>query len=91
MATNTAWLKVEEDRIAQTLEEARGKLNGEESEVVLDFSSVRRIGPSVVQAMESLANTMNGNASRIALRGVNVDVYKVLKLTQLASRFSFLP
>jgi len=57
--------------------------------VVLDFSSVRRVDPSAVRAMEGFADTADDKAVKVALRGVNVDVYKVLKLVKLASRFSF--
>jgi len=90
MATNAVLFKIDGERVAHTLEEARGSLEGAEGEVVLDFSSVHRVDPSALRAMEGLANMMNGNASSVALRGVNIDVYRVLKLTRLASRFSFL-
>ncbi len=65
------------------------KLDGLEREVVLDFSSVRRIDPSVVRAMEELAGIAEDKGVKVALRGLNVDVYKVLKLVKLASRFIF--
>ena len=57
--------------------------------MTLDFSSVRRIDASVVRAMEELADRAKEKDVKVALRGVNVDVYKVLKLVRLASRFSF--
>ena len=90
MAKDAVCLKIDEDRVAHLVEEAVRKLDAEGGEVILDFSSVRRIDPSALKALEGLANLMNGNASTVALSGVNVEVYKVLKLTQLASRFSFL-
>jgi anti-anti-sigma regulatory factor len=90
MATNTVWLKIDGEHVVHTLEEAIGKIQDGGGEAILDFSSVQRIDPGALRAMAGLANMMNGNASSIALRGVSVDVYKVLKLTQLASRFSFL-
>ncbi len=83
------WLKIDEDRVAQALREAGQKLDGIEREVVLDFSSVRRIDPSVVRAMEEFARIADDKGVKVALRGLNVDVYKVLKLVKLASRFSF--
>jgi anti-anti-sigma regulatory factor len=58
--------------------------------VVLDFSSVRRIDPNALRAMEKLAGLADGKAVKVVLRGVNVDIYKVLKLVKLTSRFSFL-
>jgi len=83
------WLKIDEERVVQALQEAGEKLDSVEGEVVLDFSSVRRVDPSAVRAMEGFADTADDKAVKVALRGVNVDVYKVLKLVKLASRFSF--
>ncbi len=40
--------------------------------------------------MENLASTAGDKAAKVVLRGVNVDIYKVLKLVKLAPRFSFL-
>ena len=90
MPMNAVWLKIDGDRVAHAVEEAREKLNGTGGEVVLDFSSVHRIDPCALRAMESLAGTADDKDTKIVLRGVNVDIYKVLKLTKLAPRFSFL-
>jgi len=89
MAMMAVWLKIDEERVVQALQEAGEKLDSVEGEVVLDFSSVRRVDPSAVRAMEGFADTADDKAVKVALRGVNVDVYKVLKLVKLASRFSF--
>jgi hypothetical protein len=40
--------------------------------------------------MEKLAGVADDKAVKVVLRGVNVDVYKVLKLVNLTPRFSFL-
>ena len=40
--------------------------------------------------MEQLASLADDKAVKIGLRGVNVDIYKVLKLVKLAPRFCFL-
>ena len=45
---------------------------------VLDFSSVRRIDPSVLRGMEELAGLADEKAITVVLRGVNIDIYKVL-------------
>jgi anti-anti-sigma regulatory factor len=90
MPMNTVSLKIDGDRVAHALQEALEKLDGGGSEMVLDFSSVRRIDPSALRAMEGLASTAGDKDAKIVLRGVNVDIYKVLKLTKLARRFSFL-
>jgi anti-anti-sigma regulatory factor len=59
------------------------------SRLVLDFSSVSRIDPSALRALEELAGIADEKAVTLELRGVSVDVYKVLKLAKLAPRFRF--
>ena len=73
----------------ELIEQALAKLDGAGGEVVLDFSSVRRIDPSAIEAMERLAGAADDRAVKVAVRGVHVDVYKVLKLVNLTPRFSF--
>jgi anti-anti-sigma regulatory factor len=58
-------------------------------EVLLDFSSVRRIVPNVLTVMEEFVGIADNKGVKVVLRGVNVDVYRVFKLVKLASRFSF--
>jgi anti-anti-sigma regulatory factor len=89
MAMMAVFVKIDEERIVQALQEAGEKLDNVESEVVLDFSSVRRIDASALRGMEEFAGMADDKGVKVALRGVNVDVYKVLKLVKLASRFSF--
>jgi anti-anti-sigma regulatory factor len=84
------WLKIDGENVAETLQEACEKLDSADGEVVLDFSSVRRIDPSALTAMEKLAGAADDKDVKVVLRGVNVEVYKVLKLMKVASRFSFL-
>ena len=83
------WLKVDEERIVQALHEAEEKLDSVEGEVALDFSSVRRIDPGALRAIEEFADIADDKGVKVVLRGVDVGVYKVLKLVKLASRFSF--
>jgi anti-anti-sigma regulatory factor len=73
----------------ELIEQGLAKLDGAGGEVVVDFSSVRRIDPSAIGAMEKLAGAADEKAVKVALRGVHVDVYKVLKLVKLTPRFSF--
>jgi len=89
MAKNDVWLKINGEGVVQTLQRALEQLEKAEGEVHLDFSSVLRVDPSALRAMESLAGAVNGD-TKVVLRGVSVDVYKVLKLMKLAPRFSFL-
>lgn len=90
MGAKAIWLEVDGDGVIPAVEVALEKLNDAGDEVVMDFSSVARIDPSALRAMESLASTADKKAAKVALRGVNVEVYRVLKLMQLAPRFSFL-
>ena len=90
MTTFSVWPKVDGETIVQVLQEAREKLDSAEGDVLLDFSSVRRIDPSALTAMEELAGIADDKAVKVVLCGVNVDIYKVLKLVKLTSRFSFL-
>jgi anti-anti-sigma regulatory factor len=89
MAIMAVWLTIDEERIVQTLQEAAEKLDSAEDEVVLDFSSVLRIDTSGLMAMEEFVAAANDKGVKVTLCGVNVAVYKVLKLVKLASRFSF--
>ena len=89
MATMAVWLKIDEGRVVQALQEAGETLNSCGSELLLDFSSVRRIVPGALRVMEEFAGIADGKGVKVVLRGVNVDVYRVFKLVKLASRFSF--
>jgi len=82
-------LSIDETCLVQSLREAGNKLDGTEGEAVLDFSSVRRIDPSALLAIEAFAGIADKKGVKVVLRGVNIDVYKVLKLMKLTSRFSF--
>jgi anti-anti-sigma regulatory factor len=91
MTTNAVRVKVDPERVVQVLKnDAVEKLAGAE-DVVLDFSSVLRIDASAVDALEDLARLAGDRSANVALLGVNLNVYKVLKLVKLTPRFSFLP
>jgi anti-anti-sigma regulatory factor len=90
MAMIAVWVKIDGERVVPALEEACAKLESADGEVILDFSSVPRIDPSALGAMEKLVSAADAKSVKVVLRGVNVDVYKVLKLVKLGPRFSFL-
>ena len=73
----------------ELIAQALAKLDGASREVALDLSSVSRIDPSAIGALEKLAGAADEKAVKVAMRGVHVDVYKVLKLVKLTPRFSF--
>ena len=89
MESIAVWVKIDGERVADALQETREKLDSAQGEVALDFSSVRRINPAALRALETLADSADEKAVKVVLRGVNVDIYKVLKLAKVASRFSF--
>ena len=90
MSGSALLLAVEEERIVPLLEETVVRLDGSQREAVLDFSSVHRINSDALKALENLGQVAEGKAVRIVLRGVNVDVYKVLKLVRLTHKMSLL-
>jgi len=89
MGMTSVLLNIDERRVVPALQEAREKLESTEGEAVLDFSSVCRINSSALRAMEEFVGVANDKGVKVVLSGVNVGVYKVLKLAKLASRFSF--
>jgi anti-anti-sigma regulatory factor len=82
------WVGVDGNRVAQVLQEAGEKLDNAGGDAFFDFSSVRRLDSSGLRALEDFASAADEKAVKVTLRGVNVDVYKVLKLARLSSRFS---
>ena len=90
MATIAEWVRIDAERVIEGLEDAREMLDSANGELVLDFSSVCRIDPSAVRALQALAATADEKTVKVVLRGVNIEIYKVLKLVKLARRFSFL-
>jgi anti-anti-sigma regulatory factor len=89
MATIAVWLKVDGERVADDVQDACERLHSADGEVVLDLSSVRRIDSNALSAIDRLATEADEQAIKVVLRGVNVEVYKVLKLVKLARRFWF--
>ena len=89
MAKIAVWLKIDEESVVKALQEAGEKMDTVEGEVALDFSSVQRIDAIALSAMAEFADIADSKGVKVVLRGVNVGVYKVLKLVKLASRFSF--
>lgn len=90
MATIAVMFKVDGESVAPALQHAGEGLDKANGQMVLDFSTVRRVDPAALSAMEELAATAEGRGVKLALRGVNINVYKVLKLAKLVPRFSFL-
>ena len=85
----TILLSMDEKSMAAALKAAGEELNGAAGEAVLDFSSVRRVDAGSLRALEEFAGRAEEKAIKVVVRGMNVEVYKVLKLMNLTSRFLF--
>lgn len=83
-------IEISEQTVTAAVELAAEKLNSVQGETLLDFSSVRRIDAGTLRALEELARLADEKEVKVALKGVSVDVYKVLKLVRLSRRFSFI-
>jgi len=89
MATIAESLRIDSAGVAGLLQQASLEIKGGANEVEVDFTSVRRIDPRSLRTLEQLAGEAENKTLRVALRGVNIDVYKVMKLAQLVPRFIF--
>ena len=90
MANVADWLKVDSEQVAQSLQEAARKLESADRELVLDFSSVARIDAPALAILHAMSEASTSKGLKITLRGVNVDIYKVLLLAGVSSHFVFL-
>lgn len=89
MAASSSVSELKAGSLAESLLQTRQRLDASDGEMILDFSDVRRIDCEALKAMLDLAGAAEAKQTKLILRGVNVDVYKVLKLMKLASRFSY--
>lgn len=80
-------LKVDEERMVASLQKLGADLKGAD-DVILDFSAVHRVDPSALEAMTEFVDTADEKTVNVVLSGVNVEVYRVLKLARLTQRFS---
>ena len=51
---------------------------------------MKSLDGNAVRELEELAGLAEGRSVKVALRAVNVGIYRVLKLLKLTQRFSFL-
>lgn len=80
---------VDGERVTEGLQAVAKNLEGAGPEVLLDFFFVQDIDQSGLRALEDLANAAAEKKVKVVLRGVNVEIYKVMKLARLAERFTF--
>lgn len=83
-------LVIQSEQVAEQLTVVREKLGSAGPEVLLDFFFVQTLEPSGIRALEELDAAAEVLKTRIVLRGINVELYKVLKLAQLTDKFLFI-
>lgn len=88
METNTLCLKIDGNNVMTGLLQAEESLGGRQ-ELALDFSGVSRIDSAGLAGLQSFAHRAEDKKTKVALRAVNVNVYKTLKLARLTPLFSF--
>ena len=90
MPTIAEWLTIDGEQVLDGLRHAREKMETCSGELVLDFSAIQRLQPGAIRELEALVAIADRKKAKLCLRGVNVAIYKVLKLVRLAPRLSFL-
>jgi anti-anti-sigma regulatory factor len=88
MERNMNWPDIEE-RAELLIRGALERVETAKQDVVLDFSGVRRLDAGGLRALEQLVAKARERSVKVELQGVDVEVYKVLKLMALAGQFIF--
>ena len=82
---------IDGEHVAQQVIDIRAKLGGPKAPKCCSTSSLRRrLDPAGIQALEELAGAADIENAKIVLRGVNIEMYKVLKLAGLSDKFTFI-
>lgn len=81
---------VDGERVTEGLQAVAKNLDSGGTEALLDFFFVQDIDQSGLRALEDLANAAEQKKVKVVLRGINVEIYKVMKLARLTERFAFL-
>ncbi|HZQ96037.1 MAG TPA: STAS domain-containing protein [Candidatus Sulfotelmatobacter sp.] len=82
-------MSLKETDMISGLRSAAAQLSGDDGELNMDFSCIARIDAGAMRALEDLARKAEERRVKVVLSGVNVNVYKTLKLARLSRRFSF--
>lgn len=82
-------LVLDGERVTEGLQDVCKNLGNADGEALLDFFFVERIDQSGLRALTELAGAAEEKKVRVILRGVNVEIYKVMKLARLTERFAF--
>ena len=92
MSINTTLFRVDAGDVTRSLGQAHAAVEQQEasSELLLDFTAVRRLDAAAVRALREVWAVAAGRDVKLTARAVPVDVYKVLKLAGIADRISFM-
>jgi anti-anti-sigma regulatory factor len=88
METNALCLKIDGNNVMADLLKAEESLEGRQ-DLALDLSGVSRIDSAGLERLQRFALRAEDKKIKVALRGVNINVYKTLKLARVTPRFSF--
>ncbi|HKD86028.1 MAG TPA: STAS domain-containing protein [Terriglobales bacterium] len=80
---------VDGERVTEGLLAVAKNLEGAGPEALLDFFFVQDIDQGGLRALEDLASAAEEKRIKVILRGVNVEIYKVMKLSRLTERYTF--
>ncbi len=91
MSTSTTLFRIASADVAGSLAEARNATEQiRNTEMLLDFSAVRRLDAADVTALAELSTMAREREVRLTARAVSVGVYKVLKLAGLSEGIAFM-
>ena len=89
MTTVADWITIDAETAAASLRRIAEVGPNKDAQLRLDLSQVKRIDEPTLTALGALAFDAESLHSQIVLRGVNADIYKVMKLMNVAQRFQF--
>jgi anti-anti-sigma regulatory factor len=81
---------IDGEHIVQQLNDICRQLGSEGPEVLLDFFLAQTLDTEGIRALEELAAGAGNENAKVVLRGVNIEMYKVMKLAGLSDKFTFI-
>ncbi len=88
-ALKSSCFVIDEGHLAEQVLDIRAKLAAEGPEILLDFFLAQTLDPAGMRALQELAGAADIENVKIVLRGVNIEMYKALKLAGLSDSFAF--
>src|SRR5690348_2997649 len=85
MSHGSSWIVLQADTLTPALEE----LLACKGDTLLDFSAVPRIDAGAVRMLDALTDHATGLGFKVVVRGIRLELHRVLKLLGVASRLTF--